>query len=236
MLTEAVEWELIPDNPFRGVRSLSVPKCVERVLGYDEETKLLAACDTVRSRFLRPLVLLALHTGMRRGELLSLEWSRVDLDRRTIRIINAKSSAGDRTIPMNATAQTILSELVKEAALPLVFPSNRRPGERLLDLKKAFKKAVQLSGIAHFRWHDMRHTFATRLVRAGVDIISVQHLLGHSKITMTARYAHSLADAKIAAVSMLDSAGVCSSLDSNRTPAPISPEPNASLSGLAARQ
>jgi Phage integrase family len=79
----------------------------------------------------------------------------------------------------------------------------------------------------------MHHTFATRLVRAGVDIVSVQHLLGHSKITMTARYAHSLADAKIAAVSMLDSAGVCFSLDSNRTPAPIPLEPKVSLSGSA---
>jgi integrase len=216
MLTKAVEWELILDNPFRKVRPLPVPKCAERVLDYEEEKKLLAACKQVRSRFLLPLVLLALHTGTRRGELLSLEWSRVDLDRRTIRIINAKSSAGDRIIPMNATVHTLLSDLFKNANTPLVFPSNRRPGEKLLDLKKGFKKAVQLSGIAHFRWHDMRHTFATRLVRAGVDIVSVQHLLGHSKITMTARYAHSLADAKMAAVSKLDLAGVCSSPDSNR--------------------
>jgi integrase len=86
-----------------------------------------------------------------------------------------------------------------------------------LDLKKGFKKAVQLAGIPHFRFHDMRHTFATRLVRAGVDIVSVQHLLGHSKITMTARYAHSLADAKMAAVGKLDIAGVCSLSDSNRS-------------------
>jgi integrase len=233
MLTKAVEWEFIQDNPFRRVRPLSVPKCVERVLDYEEEKKLLAACKQVRSRFLLPLVLLALHTGTRRGELLSLEWSRVDLDRRTIRIINAKSSAGDRLIPMNATVHTLLSDLLKRASSLLVFPSNRRPGENLLDLKKGFKKAVRLSGVAPFRWHDMRHTFATRLVRAGVDIISVQHLLGHSKIAMTARYAHSLADAKIAAVCMLDSAGVCSSLDSNRTPAPIPLEPKASLNGSA---
>jgi integrase len=95
-----------------------------------------------------------------------------------------------------------------------------------LDVKKGFKKAVQLAGIQHFRFHDTRHTFATRLVRAGVDIVSVQHLLGHSKITMTARYAHSLADAKIAAVSKLDLTGFCSALDSNRTP---------SLSDVAAK-
>jgi integrase len=221
MLTKAVEWELILDNPFRRVRSLSVPRCTERVLDYDEEIKLLVACDRVRSRFLRPLVLLALHTGMRRGELLSLEWSRIDFEQRTIRIINAKSSAGTRIIPMNTTVHTLLSDLVKKASSPLVFPSNRKLGEKLLDLKKGFKKAVQLAGIPHFRFHDTRHTFATRLVRVGVDIVSVQHLLGHSKITMTARYAHSLADAKMAAVIKLDLAGVCSSPDSNRPLAAI---------------
>jgi integrase len=78
---------------------------------------------------------------------------------------------------------------------------------------------VQLAGIPHIRFHDLRHSFATRLIRAGVDIITVQKLLGHSKITMTERYAHSLADVKMSAVSKLDLAGVCSLPDPNRTPA-----------------
>jgi integrase len=99
MLAKAVEWKMIVDNPFRGVRNLDVPKRDERVLSADEEVKLLAACDQVLSRLLRPLVVLALNTGMRRGELLGLEWSRVDLDERTIRVLNAKSEAGRRVIP-----------------------------------------------------------------------------------------------------------------------------------------
>ena len=136
-----------------------------RILSGDEEIKLLAACERVRSRFLRPLVVLALNTGMRRGELLNLEWSRVDLNQRAIRIINAKSTAGDRDIPMNATVHSLLSELARRATSPLVFPSNRKEGESLFDLKKGFKKAVQLAGIQHIRFHDTRHTFATRLVR-----------------------------------------------------------------------
>jgi integrase len=218
MLAKAVEWEMITENPFRGVRNLGVPKRDERVLSADEEIKLLAACDQVRSRLLRPLIVLALNSGMRRGELLGLEWSRVDFDQRAIRIINAKSNAGNRVIPMNTTVHTLLSDLAKREISPLVFPSNRKPGEKLLDLKKGFKKAVQLAEIPHIRFHDMRHTFATRLVRAGVDIISVQYLLGHSKLSMTGRYAHSLADVKMAAVSKLDFAGVCSVPDSNRTP------------------
>ena len=220
ILVKGVEWKVIADNPFRGVRNLKVLRQVERVLSPDEELKLIAACECVRARFLRPVVVLALNTGMRRGELLSLEWSRVDLNQRTIRLINTKSETGDRVIPMNGTAHSLLTELAKTAASPILFPSNRKPGEQFRDLKKGFKKAVDLAGIPHIRFHDMRHTFATRLVGAGVDIVTIQNLLGHSKITMTARYAHSLADVKIAAVNKLDLAGFCSVLDSNRTPSP----------------
>jgi integrase len=234
ILVKGVEWKVIADNPFRGVRNLQVLKHVERVLASDEETKLLAACERVRDRFLRPVVVLALNSGMRRGELLSLEWSRVDLAQRTIRVINAKSSAGDRVIPMNATVYSLLSELAKTAASPLVFPSNRKPGERFIDLKKGFKKAVELAEIPHVRFHDLRHTFATRLVRAGVDIVTVQHLLGHSKITMTARYAHALADVKIAAVSKLDLAGFHPVLDSNRTPSPSGVAAKSEVNSFAA--
>jgi integrase len=236
ILVKGVEWKVIADNPFRGVRNLRVLKHVERVLSADEEVKLLAACEGVRARFLRPVVLLALNTGMRRGELFSLEWSRVDLIQRTIRLINTKSETGDRVIPMNVAVHSLLSELAKTATSLLVFPSNRKPEVRFLDMKKGFHKAVASAGIPHIRFHDLRHTFANRLVRAGVDLVTVQFLLGHSKITMTARYAHSLADVKIAAVSKLDLTGFHSVLDSNRTLAPIPLEPNASLSALAARQ
>jgi integrase len=139
-LAKAVEWEMITENPFRGVRNLEVPKRDERVLSADEEVKLLAACDQVRSRLLHPLVMLALNTGMRRGELLGLEWSRVDLDQRTIRILNAKSEAGRRVIPMNTTVHSLLSDLAKRTTSPLVFPSNRKPREKMLDLKKGFER------------------------------------------------------------------------------------------------
>jgi integrase len=85
----------------------------------------------------------------------------------------------------------------------LVFPSNRKVGVRLLDLKKGFKKAVRLAKMPKIRFHDLRHTFTKRLVQAGVDIITVQHLLGHAKISMTARYAHPPDYAKVAAVNRL---------------------------------
>ena len=77
----------------------------------------------------------------------------------------------------------------------------------MLDLKKGFAKAVCLAKIAHIQSHDLRHTFATRLVRRGADLITVQRLLGHAKITMTARYAHSMVDDRIAAVKRLEKVG-----------------------------
>jgi integrase len=87
----------------------------------------------------------------------------------------------------------------------LVFLSNRRPGERILDLKKGFKKAVRLAKLkTSLRFHDLRHTFATRFVDVEANIVTVQHLLGHARISMTVRYAHSPDATRIAAVEKLD--------------------------------
>jgi integrase len=204
MFAKAVEWKLILANPIRGVRYLNVPVRMERILELDEEILLLAACERVRSHFLRAVVIPALNTGMRRGELLSLGWKQIDLIHGSIRILNATTKSSMRSIPMNATVSVLLGDLAKNKTSDLVFPSNRKVGERFLDLKKGFKKAVQLAGLPKIRFHDLRHTFATRLVQSGVDIITVQHLLGHAKISMTARYAHSPDSSRTAAVKRLD--------------------------------
>lgn len=177
---------------------------VERILRINEESKLLKACESVRTPALKPLLLLALHTGMRRGELLSLKWSEVDFGRRMIRVINSKTQSGIRLIPMNKTAGEALSKLSEIRVSEYVFASNRNEGQSLCDIKKGFKKAIRLAGIEDLRFHDLRHTFATRLVAAGVDLITVQHLLGHARITMTARYSHSLPETRIAAVQRLE--------------------------------
>ena len=184
---------------------MRVPKKPERILTESEEALLLAACDRVRGKHLRPIVTLALHTGMRKGEILGLLWSQVDLDNRTIHIHNAKSRHGERGIPMNQAVQDLLFDLAQKRTSDFVFPSARTPGKPIRDHKMGFWRAVELAGIPHIRFHDLRHTFATRLVRAGADLITVQHLLGHANITMTARYAHALKDGKIYAVRRLES-------------------------------
>jgi integrase len=204
MMSKALEWKLVTANPFQGVRSLRVPSRIERILGVDEESRLLACCDRLRSRFLRSVVVLALNTGMRRGELLSLKWEQVDLAQGRIRVLNAKTNSSTRSIPVNSIVHNLLSELSRNKKSQMVFPSSRRAGKGFLDLKKGFKKAVQLAGLPKIRFHDLRHTFATRLVQKNVDLITVQHLLGHVNISMTARYAHSPDSARIAAVKRLD--------------------------------
>jgi integrase len=98
------------------------------------------------------------------------------------------------------------------------LPQSRKDGQRFGDLQTVFTSAVDQSGIARLRLHDLRHSFARRLVRTGADLIAVQHLLGHAKITMTARYAHPLADDKMAAVRRLDGSSIQLSSVPNQSP------------------
>jgi len=204
----AVEWGVLAANPFARVKMLHVPRRTERILTKDEEAKLLAACDQVHTPRLRQLVTIALNTGMRKGEIHSLRWEHLDLPNRSIHVINGKTERGDRHIPMNDVVFEVMSTLQLGRKSGFVFPSTRKDGEHLRDPKKGFAKALRLAQIPHLRFHDLRHTFATRIVHAGGDIITLKDLLGHTKITTTARYTHPLADDKMAAVKRLDFAGV----------------------------
>src|SRR5215470_13609423 len=141
--------------------------------------------------------MLALNTGMRKGEILGLRWEQVDFTNRVITIYNGKTEHSDRMLPMNDAVLELMLNLRRERRGAFVFPSPKKKDERIRDLKTSFHRAVRIARIPHLRFHDLRHTFATRIVRAGVDLITLQHLLGHSTIKMTARYAHSLADDKM---------------------------------------
>ena len=174
----------------------------------------------MRSRLLRSVVVLGLNTGMRRGELRSLKWEQVGLVQGKIRVLNAKTNSSTRSIPMNSIVHNLLTDLSRTKKSQLIFPSSRIAGKSFLDLKKAFKKAVQLAGLPKTRFHDLRHTFATRLVQKKSISSTVQHLVGHVNISMTARYAHSPDSARIAAVKRLDE------LFSSQPVPNRSPEPN----------
>jgi integrase len=152
---------------------------------------------------LKPLVLVSLNTGMRRGELFDLKWSAVNFQTKTITAAGATTKTSDtRHIPMNKETVRVLEDWKKLAGKSrYVFPSQE--GGRLEDVKSAWLKLLERANIEGFRWHDMRHDFASRLVMAGVPLNTVRDLLGHADIKMTLRYAHLAPGTKAAAVELI---------------------------------
>lgn len=152
---------------------------------------------------LMPLVLVAMNTGLRRGELFSLEWDSVNLTTKMLTVTagNAKSRKA-RHVPLNAEALTVLKRWKKQGrGEGLVFPG--AAGERLTNINKSWDGLVEAAKLDDFRFHDLRHDFASKLVMAGVDLNTVRELLGHADIAMTLRYAHLAPQKLAAAVAML---------------------------------
>jgi integrase len=152
---------------------------------------------------LKPMVLVSLNTGMRRGELFDLKWSAVNFDTKTITVAGATTKTSDtRHIPMNKETYGVLEAWKKQVSeSPYVFPG--QGGGRFEDVKSAWLKLLERAQIDGFRWHDMRHDFASRLVMAGVPLNTVRDLLGHADIKMTLRYAHLAPGTKAAAVELI---------------------------------
>ena len=152
---------------------------------------------------LKPMVLVSLNTGMRRGELFDLKWSAVNFSTNTITAAGDTTKTSDtRHIPMNKETVGVLEYWKKQAGKSrYVFPS--QDGGRLEDVKSSWLRLLDRAKIENFRWHDMRHDFASRLVMAGVPLNTVRDLLGHSDIKMTLRYAHLAPGTKAAAVELI---------------------------------
>jgi len=182
------EWEWVNDNPVKRVKKERVHNTIERWLSLDEEERLLKASP----KWLQEIIIFAINTGLRQSELLNLTWSQIDLFRRTITITEQKNHGID-TLPLNETAMQVLRGREAAASSELqdyVFPNtlNKRKGNRLL--LKGFYSAIKKAEIKNFRFHDLRHTFATRLVQQGVGILEVQKLGRWKTTSMVMRYAH----------------------------------------------
>jgi len=154
--------------------------------------------------YLTPIVLTGINTGLRRAELLSLTWDRINLDSRTrtltVHATHAKSKK-TRYIPLNEEALGVLTRWKRQAVGDLVFPGPH--GEQMKDFRKSWDRVMRIAKITDFTPHDMRHHFASKLVQAGVSLYQVQKLLGYSSITMTERYSHLAPENGLAAVEML---------------------------------
>ncbi len=186
---EAVKRGYASSNPCRGISLPRVNNQITRCLTDAEEDKLLAACCDS----LRPIVVTALYSGMRKGELLALQWGDVDFDQQILTVVHGKGEKR-RHIPMAPEIVDALKEVPRHvskdgAASPYVF-NNPQTGTCWVDFKKMWGSALRAAGIRDFRFHDSRHTFASRAVRKGVALKTVQELLGHASLKMVMRYAH----------------------------------------------
>ena len=179
MFTKAVEWELVSDEVLRKVRKVKLtPENNKRLrfLSFDECQTLIRACNN----HLRPIVITALNTGMRKREILGLQWDQVDLKHGFI-LLGITKNGEKREIPINKTLRETLMALPRHIKIPFVFWSNKE-GKPFKDVKSSFNSALKRAGIKDFRFHDLRHTFASHLVMAGCDLKTVQELLGHKPL------------------------------------------------------
>lgn len=181
------EWEWCTDNPVTRVSMEQENNARDRWLSCEEEYRL---CQ-VAPGWLRDIVIFAIHTGLRMGEILALTWQAVDLSRRTLMVMKSKNGER-RTIPLNRTVMDLLlsrSRITPREATSIFWSEAGTPLDGP-NLRRAFRSALKKAKIEDLHFHDLRHTFATRIVQVGVDLYKVQRLLGHKSPQMTQRYAH----------------------------------------------
>lgn len=180
----AQEWGLVTENPIRRVHRYRENPGRIRYLSEEEIMHLLAACESE----LRPVVLMALTTGMRRGEIFALLWQDVDLVHGIIHVVDSKNSQR-RDIPVCPELEKELFSLRRESVGVRVFAKPDGLGYTA-QMRKAWMRTCNQAGLTSVRFHDLRHTFASHLVMAGKSLLAVQELLGHRTLAMTRRYSH----------------------------------------------
>ena len=201
IFNKAQEWGGVPINPIAGkrVRKFTENNRMQRVLTQEETAGLMANAGG----YLKPFLIIALNTGMRRNEILTLKWKDVDFlhAELTIRAEISKSKK-PRTIPMNGPVADAIREMPRGNRSGLVF-FNPETGTNVKDIKTAFRTACRTAEISGVRIHDLRHTAATRMIEAGVDIVTVKEILGHSSVEITMRYCHPSRETKARAMERL---------------------------------
>jgi len=174
------------ENPVKQVKLFKENNTRTRYLEEDEARRLLDACIY----WFRPIVITALTTGMRKGEILSLKWDDINWKQNIIFLKNTKNSR-NREIPICSLLSKVLLECHERTDGIFVFCNDQK--RHLNDNRyfyTLFNRALKFAGIQDFRFHDLRHTAASYLVMGGVDLATVKEILGHQTINMTLRYAH----------------------------------------------
>lgn len=185
------EWGWIDRNPVKGVRKPTVKNNRNRPLSDDEHTALLKAARDVDHPYLYSLIVLALATGARWGELVNLTWPEVDLKAKkpVIRLENTKNGER-RTIPITGPALTVLRDLKKQQVIHSRYVFPRADGKKPLEMRKAWEKVLAASQVADFTFHDLRHTAASHLAMNDASSLEIAQILGHKTLAMVKRYSH----------------------------------------------
>lgn len=175
------EWDIsISINPMTLVRKPSAGKPRDRILNDFQRQSLIDACGHCRNPWIQPVVIFALETTARRGEILSLRWSDVDLGKATAKLMVTKTDE-PRTIPLSPACLALLRRLPRSID-GLVFPVT------IEALKQAYKRAVARAGIKDFTFHDLRHDALTRLAKLGLSVLELRAISGHATANMLQRY------------------------------------------------
>jgi integrase len=183
------EWQWVEESPMKRVSKPKEPRGRERFLSEIERIALLAACKASTSRFLYTVVVLALSTGMRRGEVMGLKWQHVDLQRGQIRLTATKNDTS-RTVPLTGFALELMTQLSKVRRLNKELVFFTEASDEPVDLRTPWENAVRRAGLADFRFHDLRHSAASYLAMNGATTIEIAAVLGHKTLQMVKRYSH----------------------------------------------
>ena len=190
------EWEWIEDSPMKRVSKFKEPRGRVRFLSDDERKRLLKACQDTDWR-LYIVVVLALSTGMRRGEIMNLSWTDVDLDAGKITLQDTKNGER-RGVPLTGLAEELLFAFAHKGDRPqdteLLFPGHRRAvrgkPRQPVDLRQPWEAALEAAGVEDFRFHDLRHSAASYLAMNGASLTDIAEVLGHKTLQMVKRYSH----------------------------------------------
>ena len=198
------QWEMLSDETLKRMRQVKLLQENNRRLRYlskEECQNLISNCQGNT----KAIVITALNTGCRKSEILNLQWNNIDLKNGFILLSQDMTKNSERKeIPINKTLRETLEGITRRLDIPYVFYDSATC-KPYGDIKRSFNTALKRAGIRDFHFHDLRHTFASHLVMAGVDITTVSRLLGHKTLTMTLRYAHLAPSHMVKAVDILDS-------------------------------
>ena len=183
------EWGWVDDNSMRKVTKPKEPRGRVRFLSDEEREVLLVACKASTNAYLYPVVVLALSSGMRRGEVMNLRWPDIDLQRGRI-ILHETKNGERRLVPVSGLALQLLQKLDKTRRIDtnLLFPAN--DPSQPIDLRFPWEKALKMAGIEDFRFHDLRHSAASYLAMNSASLAEIAEILGHKTLSMVKRYAH----------------------------------------------